>query len=165
VKHHHCHHVRWVKNCISILIESHLAIRASQLTPGYSQYKSRFYHSWTDHLPVTKGPSLRHNREILPPMHARIDPSPAQRMSRSGCSLPLSHGGFNWSLQHLAAVLSAGVSYPKVFLRRWFSFRATLFNSACEYTDRSAPLGKYWRSSRFVFSFVPRCHGLRGSQK
>jgi len=26
----------------------------------------------------------------------------------------------------------------------------------CEYTDRSAPFGKYWRSSRFIFSFVPR---------
>ena len=30
---------------------------------------------------------------------------------------------------------------------------------------RSVPLGKYWRSKPLVFSFVPRCHGLRGSQK
>jgi hypothetical protein len=27
------------------------------------------------------------------------------------------------------------------------------------------PFGKYWRSRRFVFSFVPRCHGLCGSQR
>ena len=26
-------------------------------------------------------------------------------------------------------------------------------------------MGKYWRSRPLVFSFVPRCHGLRGSQK
>jgi RNA-directed DNA polymerase len=30
---------------------------------------------------------------------------------------------------------------------------------------RSVPLGKYWRSSPLVFSLVPRCHGLCGSQK
>jgi hypothetical protein len=27
------------------------------------------------------------------------------------------------------------------------------------------PFGKYWRSSPFVFSFVPRCQGLCGSAK
>ncbi len=31
--------------------------------------------------------------------------------------------------------------------------------------DRSVPLGKYCLSSRLVFSFVPRCQGLCGSQK
>ena len=31
--------------------------------------------------------------------------------------------------------------------------------------SRSVPLGKYWRSRPLVFSFVPRCHGLCGSQK
>ena len=30
---------------------------------------------------------------------------------------------------------------------------------------RSAFLCRYWRSSRFVFSLVPRCHGWCGSQK
>ena len=30
---------------------------------------------------------------------------------------------------------------------------------------RSVPFGKYCRSRPFVFSFVPRCHGLWGSQK
>ena len=31
--------------------------------------------------------------------------------------------------------------------------------------DRSVPLGKCWRSRPLVFSFVPRCQGLRGSAK
>ena len=26
-------------------------------------------------------------------------------------------------------------------------------------TDKSVPLGKYWRSSPLMFSFDPRCHG------
>jgi hypothetical protein len=30
---------------------------------------------------------------------------------------------------------------------------------------RSVPFGKYWRSNPLVFSFVPRCQGLCGSQK
>jgi hypothetical protein len=30
--------------------------------------------------------------------------------------------------------------------------------------DEVGALGKYWRRRPFVFSFVPRCHGLRGSQ-
>ena len=30
---------------------------------------------------------------------------------------------------------------------------------------RSVPLGKYWRSRPLVFSLVPRCQGLWGSQK
>jgi hypothetical protein len=33
------------------------------------------------------------------------------------------------------------------------------------WNDRSVPLGKYWCSSPLVFSLVPRCHGLCGSQK
>ena len=32
-------------------------------------------------------------------------------------------------------------------------------------TVRSVLLGKYWRSSPLVFSFVPRCQGECGSQK
>jgi hypothetical protein len=39
---------------------------------------------------------------------------------------------------------------------------ARLTLGLCErQSDRS---GKYWSSSPLVFSFVPRCHGLRGSQ-
>jgi len=39
--------------------------------------------------------------------------------------------------------------------------------SSCSWVTppRSARLGKYWRSSPLVFSLLPRCHGLCGSQK
>jgi hypothetical protein len=33
--------------------------------------------------------------------------------------------------------------------------------SSAVWTDRSVLLGRYWRSSPFVFSFEPRCQGLR----
>ena len=45
------------------------------------------------------------------------------------------------------------------------SRRAILLRSAWECSDRSDCLGRGCRSSRWVFSFVPRCRGLRGSQK
>src|SRR3954470_13614709 len=38
-------------------------------------------------------------------------------------------------------------------------------SSACENTDRSVPLGRYWRSRPLVFSLEPRCHGACGSAK
>src|SRR3954454_5560867 len=38
-------------------------------------------------------------------------------------------------------------------------------SSACETTDRSVPLGRYWRSRPLVFSLEPRCHGACGSAK
>jgi hypothetical protein len=41
-----------------------------------------------------------------------------------------------------------------------FTRRATRSSCAWVKADRSVPLGKYCRSSLFVFSFVPRCHGL-----
>ena len=44
------------------------------------------------------------------------------------------------------------------------SSAATLARWAAVCTRKSVPLGKYWRSSPFVFSFVPRCHGLARSQ-
>ena len=34
-----------------------------------------------------------------------------------------------------------------------------------ERSDRVVPFGKYCRSRPLVFSLVPRCHGLYGSQK
>ena len=61
--------------------------------------------------------------------------------------------------------LSAGVSYSRVFLGRSLRDLATAFNLAWLWTDKSVPLGKYWRSSRLVFSLEPLCHGLCGSQK
>ena len=46
-----------------------------------------------------------------------------------------------------------------------FSALATAWISWALHRDRSVPLGKYCRRRPFVFSFVPRCHGLRGSAK
>lgn len=42
---------------------------------------------------------------------------------------------------------------------------ATASRSSADQRDRSALLGRYWRSSPFVFSFVARCHGGCGSAK
>jgi hypothetical protein len=60
---------------------------------------------------------------------------------------------------------SAGDSYCNVFLGLSFSSLATLLSFACEWIDKSVPLGKYSLSSRLVFSLDPRCQGLCGSQK
>jgi transposase len=62
-------------------------------------------------------------------------------------------------------IINAGVLKPSVCRGRPLSLRATRSSSVCVKRDRSVPLGKYCRKSRFVFSFVPRCHGLCGSQK
>src|SRR6266513_2434172 len=48
---------------------------------------------------------------------------------------------------------------------RGSNFCAILLSSLCECAERSVPLGKYCRRSLFVFSLVPRCQGLWGSQK
>nr|KEP23651.1 hypothetical protein DA06_06330 [Georgenia sp. SUBG003] len=42
---------------------------------------------------------------------------------------------------------------------------ATSSRRSGPWTDRSVPLGKYWRSRPLVFSLEPRCQGLCGSQK
>ena len=60
---------------------------------------------------------------------------------------------------------SAGVLQPRVLRGRPFSVAATAARSSALCRVRSVPFGKYWRSSPLVFSLVPRCHGLCGSQK
>jgi hypothetical protein len=65
----------------------------------------------------------------------------------------------------LACSLLAGVWKPKVFLGRRFKRSATWSSCACEMGARSVPRGKYCLNRRLVFSLVPRCHGLCGSQK
>jgi hypothetical protein len=45
------------------------------------------------------------------------------------------------------------------------SWAATWSSSASLCTDKSLPFGKYWRSRPLVFSLLPRCQGLCGSQK
>ena len=49
---------------------------------------------------------------------------------------------------------SAGVSNASVLRGRSFNCRATLFNCACEYTDKSVPLGKYWAMSLSLLKFA-----------
>ncbi len=60
---------------------------------------------------------------------------------------------------------SAGVCQPSVLRGRLLSAAATASSSVAVCWLRSVPLGKYWRSRPLVFSFVPRCQGLCGSQK
>src|SRR3954447_20957408 len=65
----------------------------------------------------------------------------------------------NWSSA------SAGVLQSSVFRGLALRAIATAVRSSALCTLRSVPFGKYWRSSPLVFSFVPRCQGLWGSQK
>src|SRR6266853_1583846 len=60
---------------------------------------------------------------------------------------------------------SAGVFQPSVFLGRALRAAATADMSSALWILRSEPFGKYCRSNPLVFSFVPRCQGLLGSQK
>ena len=60
---------------------------------------------------------------------------------------------------------SAGVFHPKAFRGLELRVIATAAMSSALCALRSIPFGKYWRSRPLVFSLVPRCHGLRGSQK
>src|SRR5208282_2565641 len=60
---------------------------------------------------------------------------------------------------------SAGVFQSSVLRGRELRAAATAAISSALFVLRSVPLGKYWRSSPLVFSLVPRCHGLCGSQK
>ena len=81
-------------------------------------------------------------------------------------------GGFKRSSQHLPAPTAAPRQGPRqAFSSRascaaWpLSAAATAARSSAPCALRSVPFGKYCRSSPLVFSFVPRCHGLCGSQK
>jgi hypothetical protein len=43
----------------------------------------------------------------------------------------------------------------------WLSLAAMTVSSSWVNVDRSAFLCRYWRSSRLMFSLVPRCHGSK----
>ena len=64
-----------------------------------------------------------------------------------------------------ASRASAGVFQPSVLRGRALRAIATAAMSSSSWALRSVPFGKYWRSSPLVFSLVPRCQGLCGSQK
>ena len=69
------------------------------------------------------------------------------------------------SRSRISASASAGVFQPSVLRGRPFSSSATAASCPGPYPARDVPLGKYWRSSPLVFSLLPRCHGLCGSQE
>ena len=60
---------------------------------------------------------------------------------------------------------SAGVIHPSVLRGRPLSRAATASSCSWETPPRSVRCGKYCRSSPLVFSLLPRCQGLLGSQK
>src|SRR6266852_8814189 len=60
---------------------------------------------------------------------------------------------------------SAGVFHPRAFRGLELRVIATAARSSVLCALRSVPFGKYWRSKPLVFSLVPRCQGLCGSQK
>src|SRR4051794_33837476 len=64
-----------------------------------------------------------------------------------------------------AVILSAGVSYPRVFRGRALRRSAMRSRSCWVCPAIVVRLGKYWRRRRLVFSLVPRCQGLCGSAK
>ena len=64
-----------------------------------------------------------------------------------------------------SASFSDGFINPRVLRGRLLRLRAKRARSSALWTDRSVPLGMYWRSSPLVFSLEPRCQGLWGSQK
>ena len=82
-------------------------------------------------------------------------------------------GGFKRSSQRdpsrlievAGQAILAGVFQSSVLRGRELRAAATAAISSALCMLRSVPLGKYCRSSPLVFSFVPRCHGLCGSQK
>src|SRR5476649_1645942 len=82
-------------------------------------------------------------------------------------------GGFKRSSQHGVwwpyrshwSSASAGVFQSSVFRGLALRAAATAPISLALCMLRSVPFGKYCRSSPLVFSLVPRCHGLCGSQK
>src|ERR1019366_7419499 len=77
--------------------------------------------------------------------------------------------GFHPWIQPVSATSSAsrcdGVIHPRGCRGRSLSSWATVSSCPSVKAERSVPLGKYWRRSPLVFSLVPRCHGLLGSQK
>ncbi len=64
-----------------------------------------------------------------------------------------------------ASIFSAGVRHWSVCLGRLLRSAAIWSSSSWLRVARSSLRGRYWRSSPLVFSFEPRCHGERGSQK
>ena len=93
------------------------------------------------------------------------DHSTSEALSRPGRVQGVVATRPRWCESSSSLKASDGVFQPSVFRGRRLSVAATAATSLALCRLRSVPLGKYWRSRPLVFSFVPRCHGLRGSQK
>ena len=68
-----------------------------------------------------------------------------------------------WANRRYSSNASAGAFQPSVLRGLVLRARATASRAFLLWALRSVPFGKYCRSNPFVFSFVPRCHGLCGS--
>ena len=90
---------------------------------------------------------------------------PAGRARAALAARVSSTGGRQAAAARCSSRASAGVFQPRVLRGRLLSAAATAARSSALQRARSVPLGKYWRSSPLVFSLVPRCQGLCGSQK
>src|SRR6266516_884637 len=134
---------------------------------------------------VYRGPAdFLRGRLIAPPAQreAVLRRNPPRRHRQPGATLPCpnpsvvvfmiteSFGGRSTasSVGHCnSSSLSAcaGVFHARVLRGRPLSSAATASRSFLLCRERLVPLGKYWRSRPLVFSLVPRCQGLCGSQK
>ena len=85
---------------------------------------------------------------------------PVESPSQLSETLAVSGGQRNAS-----ASACEGVLKPRVCRGRPFSSAAIASRAGWSSWRRSALLGRYWRSRPLVFSLLPRCQGLRGSQK
>ena len=76
-----------------------------------------------------------------------------------------------WKIVPLAIIQSLFLAGGQVLLKLGlaasgpFSWSWASLTSASVTSEKSVPFGKYWRSSPLVFSLVPLCQGLLGSQK
>ena len=105
---------------------------------------------------------LRSRRARLHP--ARAEQTLGHRHRRAptlGFQRSSQQRGSRW---HRVVEPSARLGCPQSsdFRGRSLSSVATAWRSSSVLLDRSSPCGKYWRRRPLVFSFVPRCQGLRG---
>ena len=78
---------------------------------------------------------------------------------------PLEGGRIQAVSARSSASRSDGLISPRDLRGRLLRLRAKRARSSALCRERSVPLGMYWRSRPLMFSFDPRCQGLRGSQE
>ena len=118
---------------------------------------------------VLHGTQSSGDGSTLPPMPRprRLSAAPRRRRRATrGYEAPARTAGAG-SGGHRNASVSAsdGVLKPRVCRGLPFSSAAMPSRSAWVKSRRLTWRGRYWRSRPLVFSLLPRCHGLFGSQK